>query len=248
MSWVNGLWVLYKKEIKDSFLSPMLYILTALFCGIIGWLFFNYLVMSKDATTASLTQAVLVPIFGNMNFIFLFMAPLLTMRCFAEEKKLNTLDLLFHSRLDNIQIILGKLLASFTGALFMLSFTLVFPIVLSVSGYSDWAVVGTAYLGLLLSVLGYLAVGIFASSLTENQVVAAILGFCLLLGSMLLVMSANASQNYIVGQILSYLSVPYHFEAFVRGALKSYSFIYFISFLGFFVFLTRESLESRNWS
>lgn len=247
MNWPSGLWILYKKEVKDYFLSPMLYILTALFCAIIGWLFFNYIVLSKDATTSSLTQAVLLPIFGNMNFIFLFMAPLLTMRCFAEEKKLNTLDLLFHSRLDNVQIILGKLLASFTAAFFMLSFTFVFPIVLSVSGYSDWAVVGTAYLGLFLSVLSYLSVGLFASSLTENQVVAALVGFCILLCSMLLVMSANATQNYLLGQILSYLSVPFHFEAFARGAIKSYSFIYFGSLIGFFVFITRETLESRNW-
>lgn len=247
MSWFSGLWILYKKEVKDYFLSPMLYILTALFCGIIGWLFFNYIVLSKDATTASLTQSVLVPIFGNMNFIFLFMAPLLTMRCFAEEKKLNTLDLLFHSRLGNIQIILGKLLASFTSALFMLSFTFIFPIVLSYSGYNDWSIVGTSYLGLCLSILSYLVVGIFASSLTENQVVAAIVGFCLLLCSMLLVMSANATQNYLLGQILSYLSVPYHFETFVRGAMKSYNFIYFTSLISFFVFMTRESLDSRNW-
>lgn len=247
MNWVNGLWVLYKKEVKDTFYSPMIYILTALFCATIGWLFFNYLIASKEATTSTLTQTVLTPIFGNMNFIFIFMGPLLTMKCFAEERKMNTLDLLFHSRLGNLQIILGKLLASFTSAIFMLSFTLVMPLVLAISGYSDWAVVGTAYLGLMLSILCYLAVGMFASSLTENQVVSAILGFCLLLGSMLLVMSANATDNYILGQLLSYMSVPYHFEAFVRGALKSYSFVYFASFLGFFVFLTRESLDSRNW-
>ncbi len=247
MSSLTGFWILYKKEVKDFFFSPILYILTALFCAIIGWLFFNYLVLSKEATTATLTGAVLSPIFGNMNFIFLFMAPLLTMRCFAEEKKMNTLDLLFHSRLGNIQIILGKLFASFTAALFMLSFTLVFPIVLAISGYSDWLTVTSAYFGLLLSVLCYLAVGIFASSLTENQVVSALVAFSLLLGSMLLVMSANASQNPLVGQILSYMSIPFHYEAFVRGAIKSYSLIFFLSFLSFFTFLTRESLESRNW-
>lgn len=247
MNLLKGIWILYKKEVKDFFFSPILYILTALFCAIIGWLFFNYLVLSKEATSATLTQAVLSPIFGNMNFIFLFMAPLLTMRCFAEEKKLNTLDLLFHSRLGNVQIILGKLLASFTAALFMLSFTLVFPVVLAISGYSDWLTVASAYLGLLLSVLCYLAVGIFASSLTENQVVSALVAFSLLLGSMLLVMSANASQNPLVGQILSYMSIPFHYEAFVRGAIKSYSLLFFLSFLGFFTFLTRESLESRNW-
>ncbi|MBK24457.1 MAG: hypothetical protein CME70_10720 [Halobacteriovorax sp.] len=247
MNLLSGIWVLYKKEVKDFFFSPILYILSALFCGIIGWLFFNYLVLSKEATTATLTQAVLSPIFGNMNFIFLFMAPLLTMRCFAEEKKLNTLDLLFHSRLGNVQIILGKLFASFTAALFMLSFTLVFPVVLAISGYSDWYTVASAYLGLLLSVLCYLAVGIFASSLTENQVVSALVAFSLLLGSMLLVMSANASHNPLVGQILSYMSIPFHYEAFVRGAIKSYSLLFFLSFLGFFTFLTRESLESRNW-
>lgn len=247
MKWYSGIWILYRKEVKDSFFSPMLYILASLFCAIIGWLFFNYLVLSKNLTSSTLTQSVLYPIFGNMNFIFLFMAPLLTMRCFAEERKLNTLDLLFHSRLSNLQIILAKLFASFSSVLFILSFTIIFPIVLAMSGYSDWAVVGTGYLGLLLSVLSYLSVGLFASSLTENQVVAALVSFCLLLCSMLLVMSANASENYILGQALSYLSIPFHFESFIRGAMKSYSFVYFASLLSFFTYITSESLESRNW-
>jgi len=247
MKFIRGIWILFLKELKDLFLSPLVYIVTALFCLIMGWLFFNYLILSKNLTTVTLTESILVPIFGNMNFVFLFLVPLLTMRLFAEEKKQKTLDLLIHSDLGILQIILGKLMASFATSIFVLSFTVVFPLILAFSGYNDWGIVASSYLGIIFSILCYLSVGVFASVLTNNQIVSALVSFCILLGLMLLVLSVNATNNDMLGQIVQYSSIPFHYEGLVRGSIKSYNLVYFTSFVGFFIFLTHKSLGSRNW-
>ena len=244
---MKGSWILLKKELKDVFASPLIYVLTGLFSALMGWLFYNYLVGSSQQDQLSLSDAVLRPLFGNMNFVFLFFTPLITMRAFAEEKKQHTLELLFLSELKDLENIVGKFLACLIMASFMLLFTLIFPIILSFSGFSDWGMVGSSYLGILFSVSCYTAVGLFMSSLTKNQILAAISSFCLLLAVMLLVVTANATENMMVGRIVEYFSVPFHFEQMVRGSLRSYNVAYFASFLGFFFYLTHQSLGSRRW-
>lgn len=245
--YMTKIMILVKKELKDSFLSPLIYILAGLFCFMMGWLFFNYLLQAKTLTSASMTQAVITPIFGNINFIFVFLCPLITMRSFAEERKQFTLDLLLRSELTEMQIIIGKFISNFVMVFFMLSFTFVFPVILAFSGYSDWGVVGSSYLGVILSVMAYLSVGIFCSSLTDNQIVAGLLTFCILLGSMLMVISANATNNYLLALIIQYMTVPFHYEGFVKGVIRSYSLVYFISYLGLFFLLTLKSLQARKW-
>lgn len=247
MTYLRGIRILVAKELRDNFYSPVVYILSALFCLSMGWLFFNYLYASKELTDQTLTQSVLLPIFGNMNFIFLFLAPILTMRSFTEEKKLHTLELLLTSRLDHFQIIVSKLLSNFVIAAFMISLTLIFPIILSMSGYDHWPIVLSSYGGILLSVFCYLTVGLFASSMSDNFVVSALLGFSILLGIMLLSLTGNATQNVLLAQMVKYLAIPYHFESFVMGGMKSYNFIYIFSFIGFFIYLTHIKLESRRW-
>lgn len=247
MNYIKNIGVLVSKELKDNFYSPVVYILSALFCLSMGWLFFNYLYASKELTDHTLTQSVLTPIFGNMNFIFLFLSPILTMKAFTEERKLHTLELLLTSRLDHFQIIMAKLLSNFLLAAFMISLTLVFPIILAMSGYDHWNIVLSSYLGILLSVFCYLSVGLFASSMSDNFVVSALLGFCILLGIMLLSLTGNATENVLLAQMVKYLAVPYHFENFVRGGMRSYNFVYILSFVGFFFYLTHIKLESRRW-
>jgi ABC-2 type transport system permease protein len=247
MSYLQGIWILVTKELKDNFYSPVVYILSALFCLSMGWLFFNYLYASKELTDHTLTQSVLLPIFGNMNFIFLFLAPILTMRSFTEEKKLHTLELLLTSKLDHFQIIMAKLFSNLILATFMIMLTLIFPIILAISGYDHWPIVFSSYLGIILSIFCYLSVGLFASAMSDNFVVAALLGFSILLGIMLLSLTGNATDNVLLGQMVRYLAVPFHFENFVNGGMRSYNFVYIFSFIGFFIYLTHIKLESRKW-
>lgn len=218
-----------------------------MFMIITGWLFFNYVLASNEWNQQTLTASVVAPTFGIMNFILMFITPLMTMRSIAEEKKNHTIELLFLSDLNEVQIIIAKLISMFISMSFILSLTLIFPIVLAASGYQNWSVVSMGYLGLMLSVMCYLSAGVFASSLTENQIIAALIGFTLLMGQMLLIVSANATENYLLAQMLQYMSLAFHYEAFSRGAIKSYNLVYYFSFMGFFVYLTWISLKSRRW-
>ena len=163
------------------------------------------------------------------------------------KKKRVYLDLLLRSQLGHGQIIAAKFLSSLATALFPISLTLVFPIILAIAGYSNWPVVLSGYVGVVLCVMCYLAVGLFTSSLTENQILASLTAFCILLGVMLLAVTANATHNDFLAQFFFYFSTPSHFESFARGAFQSYDFVYFISFMGFFFYLTHISLDTRNW-
>lgn len=244
---MKGTLILAKKEIKDTFTSPLIYVLGGIFSLLVGFLFFNYLLVSKEFTQQSFLQAVFFPIFGNINYIFIFFAPLITMRLFAEEKKLSTIELLLTSQLSHLQIILGKFIAAAVTVLALLGLTFLFPILLAISGYSEWSMVFSSYLGTYLTILCFLSVGLFASSLTKNQIIAAILSFSFLLGMMFLPLSGTVLNNYMVAQIFQYMSVTFHTEGFLLGSIKSYDFIFMFSFIGFFLYLTHLSLESRKW-
>jgi ABC-2 type transport system permease protein len=245
--WLRGSYDLYKKEIKDAFFSPFVYILAASFILLTGWIFFSLLVASKDITQGSLTTSILAPTFSMFRFIFMFVCPLLTMRLISEEKKNHTIELLFLSNLSDWQIIISKFFSSMTIVLFMLSLTFLFPVILAFSGYSDWGVVTSSYLGTVLLCMAYISLGLFSSSLTSNYVMSLILAIFMMLGLWFLVLSAATTSNYIVGQILRYVSDVYHYEHFIKGTLRSYSFMYFFSFVFLFLFGTHKSLGRRNW-
>ncbi len=247
MIFLKGIGVICMKECRDSFSSPFVYILTAIFNGFVGFLFYNYLAAAKTITTYSLTGSVILPMFGVMNFLFLFIGPLLTMGHFTEEKKCGTLDLLFLSNLSDTQIILGKLISSTLIALFMIAFTLILPVILSFSGYNDWGMVVSNYLGLILTMLSTLALGQFCSSFGRNQIISVFISFTLLLFIFLLTMSASVTHNAIVSQILRYFSISFHAGIFAKGGLRSFSLMYFASFIGLFLYMTKVSLAARKW-
>jgi ABC-2 type transport system permease protein len=175
------------------------------------------------------------------------MTPMLTMRTFAEERNKFTLDLLLSSRLSETEIILGKYFSTLILTLFILLFSAIFPIILTFSGFNDWGLVLTSYLGIIFSISSYIMVGIFCSSLTDNQIIASLMTFCILLGSMLLVATVNVTNNYILAEMVQYLTIPFHYEGFTKGLLRSYSFVYFGSFFYLFYLLTLKTLQARKW-
>ena len=238
---------MFLKEFKAQFKSSLIFFVGALFCIITGWLFYNYLISAQEFTNRTIDQLVIAPLYGNINFLFLIFSPLLTMNSFAEERKNHTLDLLLTSHLSELDIIIGKLLGVMAGVSFLLFLTLIFPITLSLSGHGNWAVIFSNYLGVFLCTFCYLSVGLFASSLTENQIVSSLLGFSILMAVLLMAASGGITKNFIVGQIFNYISTPFHFEALSRGSIRSYDLIYFISFGGFFIYSTYVKLISRKW-
>lgn len=244
---MSKVFVLLKRDLQSFFTSPLIYILAAVFSGLMGYMFYSVFAMASEAKDVAINTAVMRPIFGNINTLFIFIIPLIGMKLISEEKKNHTLDLLLVSPLKDYQVVLAKLL---TGALiitFLLFVTLIFPSILAFSGYSNWSTVVLGYLGAWLNGVSFLMFCLFVSSLTKNNVIAAVSGMFGILLFVSFNWTAQTSNNFIISQIFDYLGISGHFEPFSRGVIVSYDLLYYMSFIFVFWICTLKSLDSRNW-
>ena len=229
---------IYRREIRSYFNSPVAYVVIVVFLAIVGWYFSNNLFLMNTASMRIVFE--LVPL------VFLFFVPAVTMRLLAEEKKSGTLELLTTMPVRDVEIVLGKFLAAWTLLAATLAPTLVYLVTLMVLGTPDLGPVVTGYLGLMLTGGVYIAIGLFASSLTENQIVAFLIGMVIILAFFL----ADKVLLYMPGAIaptVEYLGIDYHFSNIARGVIDSRDIIYFLSVLGFALMTATASLERRKW-
>jgi ABC-2 type transport system permease protein len=168
------------------------------------------------------------------------------MRLLAEEKKQNTIQLLMTSPITLGDIVLGKFTSSFFFISTMLGITLIYPIILFATGNPEWGPIFTSYLGTLLLCSCYLAIGLLCSSMTENQIVAGALSFCVGLGFWLISWLVGFV-GPVWGDFLSYLSLIGHFNPFGQGILTTNDVFYYLSFIGAGLFLTHRVLDSYRW-
>ena len=185
-------------------------------------------------------------IFSNMSFIMLLILPILTMRLFAEEKKTGTFELIITYSIKDIELVLGKFLACSSVLLLMLALTAIYPIFMLNYSQPDTGVLISAYLGTFLIGVSFIAMGTFISSITDNQIVAAILSFSLLLLFWILGWVSSISEGTL-GEIISKLSILNHFDSFAKGVIDLSDIVYYLSFISFGIFLTLRSLESSKW-
>jgi ABC-2 type transport system permease protein len=192
-------------------------------------------------------SSVLRGFFGLFSTLVLFLTPMMTMGVFADERKRGTMELLMTSPISETQIVLGKFFASLTLFAIMLGPTLVYVIFLF--AHSDpappWKILAGGYAGILLLGGSLLALGSFVSSLTENQIIAAVLTFLAIL--LIWLLNIGQSLSGWVGSTLSYLSLISHYEDFTRGIVDTSSLIYWFSFMALFIFLTVRSVDSMRW-
>lgn len=255
---MRNLWTIAAKEIRSYFNSPIAYVLMAVFLIINGYLFFSIVSFASRqsvqllrfqgmAPQININELVFRPTFHNMSVVLLLIVPILTMRLISEEKKTRTAELLLTSPLHIIEIVLGKYLGALVVYLAMLGLTLYMPLLLSLYGELNWGVVFSGYLGLVLLGAVLLAIGLFGSSLTENQVIAALISFGLLLLIWLLGWAAAVVEGTTVGQVLSYLSVLDHFDDLVKGLVETKTIVYYLSLVALGLFLTHRVVESQRW-
>lgn len=250
------IWHLWKKEINGYFSSPLAYVLIGLFSIVTGIMFFNLLVTYTDGIQAipqqmaqniSFVDEVVLRLFANINFLFLFFIPLITMRLFTEEKKQETLDLYWMAPVRDWELIVAKGLAAFAMILAMLLLTLLYPLIIWGVGIQDLTVLGSAYLSISLNALAYISLGLFCSSLTNNQIIAALLSILGVLFLWLITWGGHLNSNFLLAQIFTYVGISSHFERVLRGLLGTQDLIYYGTFIFFFLFLTHKSLGRRNW-
>jgi ABC-2 type transport system permease protein len=239
VSGVRNTLAIAQRELKTYFVSPVAYVVTAFFLLIAGYLFAAILLQSNEATLRYLQS--------NLSVIWLFVTPFLTMRLLAEEQRTGTIELLLTNPVREFEVVLGKYLGALTFLLFMLAFTLYYPALLYfLNGTPDIGPMAAGYLGILLQAGAFLAVGLLASSFTDNQMISAILTFAFLLVLWL----ADAVANSIgspAREIFRYLSITQHFQDFPRGVIDTTHIVFFLSVVVGALALTMLSLQSRRW-
>ena len=227
------------REFKSYLASPMAYVVTGIFLMLTGFFF------QSSPSTYSETSIKGFLVWGSI--LLLLLASVLTMRLLAEEKKMGTLELLLTAPVRDSEVIVGKFLGSLGILTVMLALTFYYPILLMWFGDPDWGAIATGYLGLFLLGCTSLAVGLFASSLTSNQIVAAVVAGGILCALWFLNMAADLLPE-AMGEAIGYLSLYYHFPDFMRGVIDTRGIIYYLSITVLFLFLAIRSLESSRWS
>ena len=229
-----------RKETQSYFVSPIAYVVALVFVSLTGYFFVD--AMSSDI----FPEASVNSYTGRSIFILALVGPLLTMKLLAEEQKLGTIELLLTSPVRDWEVILGKFLASLAIFGSALALTLVYVAFLFAFGNPDLGPIVTAYVGLFLFGAGALAVGLFTSALTSNQIVAAILSYGVL--TLLTIIHLAADQvDGAMATLLNELSMVSQFEDFTRGILNLRSVIYYLSMIVVFLFLAVRALEFRRW-
>lgn len=229
---------IFRRELRSYFNSPVAYVVIVVFLAIIGWFFTSNLFLMNVASMRVVFE--LVPL------VFLFFVPAITMRLLAEEKKSGTLELLTTKPVTDAEIVLAKFLAAWVLLAAALVPTLLYLITMMALGSIELGPVIAGYVGLLLMGGAYIAIGIFASSLTENQIIAFIISFLIVLALFLM----DKVLMYVpagLASTLEFLAVDYHFSNIARGVIDSRDIIYFVSLLGFSLLLATVSLERRKW-
>jgi len=253
---MRNTWIIFRKELRSYFVSPVAYVLLVMFALIFGWFFWNMLgafvfysmasQMRGEMMPMNINEQIIRQLLGNMNVVGLFFIPVITMRLFAEEKRNGTIELLVTSPIRDVEVIFGKWLAAVALYAAMLLLTGLNIAFVFKYGNPDWKPLAVGYLGLLLQAAALLAIGTFISSLTKNQIIAgaATFGVCLLV---FVLGWASGYETSTWAEVLSYTSVTTHMESFAKGVLDSKDAIYYVTVIFLGLFLTARSLESLRW-
>lgn len=242
------MWVIYKKEIRSFLSSLTAYIVMIVFLLITGLLMWAM----GGNTVFDLGVASMAVMFNIAPYVFIFLVSAVTMRSFSEEKRQGTLETLSTRPVSDLSVILGKYFANVTLVIFALLPTLIYYYSISElgepKGNIDTGAMWGSYFGLVLLGAAYTAMGIFASAITENQIVALILSMLLCLFFYTLIgMLADFKGLDAIGKSIDWFGLESHYYSLSRGVLDTRDLVFFISFSTFFIWLTKLKYESRKW-
>jgi ABC-2 type transport system permease protein len=229
---------IFRKEVRSYFNSAVAYVVIVVFLAIVGWVYTSSMFLINVASLRLM--------FEWIPLVFLFVVPAITMRLLAEEKKAGTIELLTTKPLHDWEIVAGKFFAAWTLIGLALLPTLIYYITIAFLGDIDNGPVIGGYIGLLLMAGVYIAVGLLASSLTENQIVAFIVGLLLMFALFLMDKVLIFIPDFMIS-VVEYLGIDFHFSNIVRGVIDTRDVVYFLSVLGFSLYLSVVSLERRKW-
>lgn len=244
------------KELRSYFSSPIAWVLMGLFAALFGFFFTVYLdsfiresmggQFGQGPQPVNVNQSMIRPLLGNATVIILFLLPMVTMRSYAEEKRSGTIELLLTSPIKDVEIVLGKFFGAMVMYIGLLAVTALYLGLLFVWGNPAWPSVVSGFFGLLLLGGGFIAMGLFISSLTSNQMVAGTASFVVFL-LLWIVGWFGDSAGPILGSVLRYLSIIEHFDDFGKGVIDTKHIIFYLSFISLGLFLATKSVDSERW-
>jgi ABC-2 type transport system permease protein len=252
---MQNILAIWQREIKSYFVSPIAYVVLFVFLISLGLIFFGNLAdvvqytmmqaqMGQGMQPIDVPAIVTQSLFKTTSVILLFLIPMLTMGLFSEEKKRGTIELLLTTPVGNVSVMTGKFLACLTFLVILLAASVIIISPLFVYGHPDWKPIVSGYLGLLLYSGSLIALGLFISTLTENQIVAVALTFGVSL-AFWLIPAINVSGA--AKSVIDYLSVTNHLDDFIKGVIDTSHLTYYVTFVFIGLFLTYRSLESMRW-
>ncbi len=231
---------IYKRELRSYFTSPMGYIFCGVFLVVNNLFFYLYNIYSQSSDLTGL--------FSNMLFMLIFIIPLLTMRSFSEEMKQKTDQLLLTSPVNISSIVVGKFLAAMTVFIIALIGTLTWPLIVTMYGNpAAYTIIGN-YVAVIFAVSTFIAMGVFVSSLTKSQIVAAIISYCVFLGVYFLQSLASVIDQSFIQNMLNWLSIFSRYQNLTLGLFSLADIVYYISYTVVFLFLTTRVIEKKRWA
>ncbi len=254
---MKGFWPVFRKELYGMFMSPIFYVV-AFFFLLVSGVFFNYILAQVVVVSFQIAQhpelgrefsmieLFLRSFLWNLSIVMLFVAPLLTMRLYAEERKSGTIELLYTYPVTDAAALAGKYAACLVTFTILIAATLPGVIAVALIVAPAWNLILCGYAGLFLLGCAFLAMGTFASTLTRNQIVSAIITFGVLL-VLWFIGEAKSSVGPAIGSIVEYVCVSKHFEGLSKGLVDSRDILFYLVFSAFFLFLTLRQISSFRW-
>jgi ABC-2 type transport system permease protein len=254
---MKGFWAVFTKELYAMFMSPIFYVVGFIFVVVSGVFFklllAQFVMVSYQVAQhpellreVSMTELLLRYFLGNISIVMLFITPLLTMRLYAEERKSGTIELLFTYPVTDAAGVAGKFASCLAAFSILLVATLPGVIAVALVSTSAWKLIFSGYAGMFLLGCAFLSLGTFASALTRNQIISAVITFGVLL-VLWFIGEAKSWAGPVVGSVLEYMSISKHFEGLSKGLIDSRDILFYLVFSVFFLFLTVRQMSSYRW-
>ncbi|HEY3174978.1 MAG TPA: ABC transporter permease [Candidatus Polarisedimenticolia bacterium] len=257
---MRNIWTIMTRELRSYFVSPIAYVILTFFLFIVGYFFLALVLQYSEfsmqasanpmwASQLNLHDVIVRNFYSTFGVIMIFVAPILSMRILAEERRMGTAELLLTAPISTGQLVMGKYLGALGFAAFMLLLTFQYPLYLIMTGAAlEKGPLVAVYLGTLLMVGAFLSAGLFSSSLSSNQIISAIVGFVICLFFWVVgFLGGIGGGGGEYGELLKALSISEHYEDFLKGVIDTGSVVYYLTFIAFGLFLTQRVIDSGRW-
>ncbi|NLD87849.1 MAG: ABC transporter permease subunit [Clostridiales bacterium] len=231
---------IFKRDFRSYFTSPIGYVFIAVFLLVSNLFFYMINVLNMYSDLSAL--------FSNLLFVLMFIIPLLTMRLLSEEMKQRTDQMLLTAPVKIVDIVVGKFLAAFSVFLIGIALTFTWPLIVTMFGTpAVYTIIGN-YVALIFAIATFISIGLFISSLTESQIIAAIVSFCVFLGIYFMSALGSALDSPIISKVLNWFSIFSRYSNFTLGIFSLADIVYYISVTVVFLFLTTRVIEKKRWA